>query len=145
MLERSAFKSCVQYLIDLLGLKKDETDVLRSTIDLIFDQLGQLYFDEIIQGMVHSVPRTYLHLLSDLLYKFVMRYPDKARLWLRQSLAWLRQSLALAPGTPVNPQDPVQQGPKSARDLLLKQAMTTRNIRRFKDVVKEFILQYRGL
>ena len=138
MLERSAFKSCVQYLIDLLGLKKDETDALRSTIDLIFDQLGQLYFDEIIQGMVHSVPRTYLHLLSDLLYKFVMRYPDKARLW-------LRQSLALAPGTPVNPQDPVQQGPKSARDLLLKQAMTTRNIRRFKDVVKEFILQYRGL
>lgn len=135
MLERNAFKSCLQFLIDLLSIKKGSNSSVANVVDGIFDQIGFFVVDEVVIGLVVRAPRTYLHLLADLLYKVISRFSDSARLW-------LKQALGLQGGT-VN--DHVTVISTSLRELFLKQVMTTRHIKRFKDYVKDFTIKCRGL
>jgi hypothetical protein len=146
MHERLAYKSAVQMLINVIALTKESTSVsvqVRQTVDAAIQSLGYHFVRECVSGIAVSIPRTYLHLVADFLYKLVMRYPDQSRAWLKSALG-----LPMMPGADVQADLAVvaaAKTPLSARETFLRQLMTTRQIRPFKELVKEFALKCRGL
>lgn len=146
MQERMSYKSDVQMLINLTALGKESSAVpnaVKVAVDGTMTSLGFHFVRELVNGLAASVPRTYLHLVADLLHKLVHRYPDGVRQWLKLSLG-----LPSMPG-----EQPLSDLVVTAamrvsvtdREAFLRQMFSTRQIRPFKEATNEFALKCRGL
>jgi hypothetical protein len=149
--ERTAYKAVIQFWLNFTTLAKEgggashlDMPEIKQAVDSLFENIGFQLLAEIMFGVAGHIPRSYLYLASDLLLRLIQQYQNQARLWLKDILGLnsgispRQQSLFVT----CHFQNKLK---AATRETFLKKAMTTRNVRRFKDVINEFAAQSRGI
>ncbi|KAI9145245.1 armadillo-type protein [Paraphysoderma sedebokerense] len=131
--ERLASKSAILFMCEFVGQDTSSQRIAPyvSLIQDIINSMGLIVVRTVMMGIGYSSPRSYIPNLSDLLFKFLSRYPDPSRAWLTAVLQ--------------EPNFPTPNVSDADKSNFLKQALQTRHLRRFKDIVKDFSVKSRNL
>lgn len=133
ILERAAFKSVIQFLISFVSI--DTASILTHARLLVCEIIKSMWIslrNSLPPGLLFQLPRTYLAITSELLFKLISLYPAAMKQWLNE---------AFKSETPVMPSHISE----SACTDFIRTLLSTRQLRRFKEVVKLFVVKYRGL
>ncbi|ORX90935.1 ARM repeat-containing protein [Basidiobolus meristosporus CBS 931.73] len=128
--ERLALRSGIGFMVDLIGLNTGNQAILDS-IDHVVNTFGQQIMQELLMGIGGRLPRSFVTLLTDLLYKLTGKYIQNCRQWLAILLA--------------QENFPSSHIDKPSKEAFAKSIMTTRGVKRFKEIVTEFSLRCRRM
>ena len=146
--ERTSFRTSMQLWVSLLDAVDDyETPtpeflsnslapfVNRPLKSIVVPLLGHRLVFDLMQGIAVEYPRSYNAMACDVIFKAIVRFPKVSRIWCRIGLG-LQGDWPCRVSQYVSAAD---------REVILKKLLTTRNIRKFKEVMKEVTAKCRGL
>lgn len=113
--ERSSFRSVLSFLSILVTNRLDNILVLQYLVK------------GLVVGVVDNFPRSYITNASELLYKIISRHPSQSKNWVQMALS----------SACTFPQD--------YKERLLTSIVSTRNVSKFKDLIKNFSAKCRGI
>ncbi|KAL7747197.1 hypothetical protein RI367_007408 [Sorochytrium milnesiophthora] len=130
--ERLALKASIHFLNDFVG--QDVSSACAKPYETLIREaqaaIAPAAIRSAVEGITYKVPRSYVPNLSDLLYRLISLLPTESR----QAMYEVFADPAIFPNLT-----------DEKRASFLKQILTTRQMKRFKDIVKELSMQTRGL
>ena len=142
--EKQAFRSNAQLFSSIMALASTSQLHSSGSAKSLMLWVSPMFIHLLLEGICHEMPRSLLHAAGELFYKFIIAFPNEARIY-------TRQALGLPTPHTQTPSHPLQaywgrqiNADTSQRELFAKTVLSTRQLKRFREIIKDFATKTRG-